>query len=159
MTPQEFTYWLQGYMEVADPETIGEKETAMIKEHLALVFNKVTTTIKEDVPFCSPKEGTGTPFVPPPFEPYIPPAPNIQPWDTLPNQPWTTPYNPLDHVTCGPQAVSVTDGNMTLGEDGKFHFDVMSGESPPTICSNSLPDGLDFSAPCGVTEHSDLHSC
>jgi len=42
MTPQNFCYWLQEYIEMHNPETIGVQETKMIKEHLALVFNKVT---------------------------------------------------------------------------------------------------------------------
>lgn len=38
MTSRDFVFWLQGYFEVADPTTIGEKETEMIKNHLNLVF-------------------------------------------------------------------------------------------------------------------------
>lgn len=38
MTSQNFAYWLMGFFEVAEPKTIGEKETDMIKKHLNLVF-------------------------------------------------------------------------------------------------------------------------
>lgn len=38
MTSRDFCYWLQGYFEVSEPKTISEKETEMIKKHLALVF-------------------------------------------------------------------------------------------------------------------------
>lgn len=38
MTSRDFAYWLQGYFEISDPISIGEKETEMIKKHLALVF-------------------------------------------------------------------------------------------------------------------------
>ena len=38
MTSRDFAYWLQGYFEVSNPKTIGEKETEMIKKHLNLVF-------------------------------------------------------------------------------------------------------------------------
>ena len=38
MTSRDFAYWLMGYFEVAEPKTIGEKETEMIKKHLNLVF-------------------------------------------------------------------------------------------------------------------------
>jgi hypothetical protein len=38
MTSQSFAYWLQGFFEISDPIKIGEKETEMIKKHLALVF-------------------------------------------------------------------------------------------------------------------------
>ena len=38
MTSRDFAYWLQGFFEISDPISIGEKETEMIKKHLALVF-------------------------------------------------------------------------------------------------------------------------
>ena len=38
MTSQSFAYWLMGYFEIANPVKIGEKETELIKKHLALVF-------------------------------------------------------------------------------------------------------------------------
>ena len=42
MTAEQFTYWLQGCMEIADPTRLGERETQMIKDHLKLVFDKQT---------------------------------------------------------------------------------------------------------------------
>jgi hypothetical protein len=42
MTTEQFTYWLQGFMEVANPATLDEKQTQIIKDHLALVFEKQT---------------------------------------------------------------------------------------------------------------------
>lgn len=38
MTSRDFAYWLMGYFEVSDPKEIGQRETDMIKRHLALVF-------------------------------------------------------------------------------------------------------------------------
>ena len=38
MTSRDFAFWLQGFFEVANPSTIGSKETQLIKKHLALVF-------------------------------------------------------------------------------------------------------------------------
>lgn len=38
MKTTEFCYWLQGYFELYGPKTIDEKETELIKRHLALVF-------------------------------------------------------------------------------------------------------------------------
>lgn len=38
MTSRDFAYWLQGYFEISNPETISNKETEMIKKHLNLVF-------------------------------------------------------------------------------------------------------------------------
>ncbi len=46
MTAEQFTYWLQGFMETADPKSIDEKQTQIIKDHLALVFTKVTPEYK-----------------------------------------------------------------------------------------------------------------
>lgn len=43
MTPEQFTYWLQGFAEMQMLETAPSLEQwRMIKEHLNLVFNKVT---------------------------------------------------------------------------------------------------------------------
>ena len=44
MTTEQFVYWLQGFMEINDPDHIGPKETQIIKDHLALVFKKETPT-------------------------------------------------------------------------------------------------------------------
>ena len=38
MTSRDFTFWLQGFFEVANPVSIGSKETELIKRHLNLVF-------------------------------------------------------------------------------------------------------------------------
>ena len=42
MTPEQFVYWLNGYLEMENPKTLGLKQTKMIKDHLNIVFNKVT---------------------------------------------------------------------------------------------------------------------
>jgi hypothetical protein len=42
MTERDFCYWLQGLFEISDPKTLDEDQVSMIKEHLQLVFNKVT---------------------------------------------------------------------------------------------------------------------
>jgi len=41
MTPEQFTYWLQGYAELGG-ETPTAEQWLVIKDHLALVFAKVT---------------------------------------------------------------------------------------------------------------------
>ena len=51
MTAEQFVYWLQGFMEINDPDTISKSETRVIKNHLALVFDKQTPT----------RVGTGVP--------------------------------------------------------------------------------------------------
>ena len=38
MTSVEFCYWLQGFFEVAEPETLSSKQTEMVKRHLDMVF-------------------------------------------------------------------------------------------------------------------------
>lgn len=47
MKPQEFCYWLQGYFEVQNPEALTKEQTQMVKDHLKLVFTKVTPDPKE----------------------------------------------------------------------------------------------------------------
>lgn len=44
MTPQDFTYWLQGFVEMTEADTISDAQWKMIKEHLKLTMNKQTTT-------------------------------------------------------------------------------------------------------------------
>lgn len=43
MTPEQFTYWLQGYQEVTG-ERPSVEQWQVIKDHLKTVFNKVTPT-------------------------------------------------------------------------------------------------------------------
>lgn len=38
MTSRDFAYWLQGFFEIAQPETATAEQLAMIKQHLSLVF-------------------------------------------------------------------------------------------------------------------------
>jgi hypothetical protein len=42
MTPEQFVYWLQGFMEIADPEALSTRQIDTIRDHLDLVLNKVT---------------------------------------------------------------------------------------------------------------------
>ena len=42
MTPEQFTYWLQGFMEVMNPSKIEGKHLEIIKDHLKTVFKKET---------------------------------------------------------------------------------------------------------------------
>lgn len=41
-TAQDFAYWLQGFVELQDSDSISDKQWLMIKDHLKLVFNKKT---------------------------------------------------------------------------------------------------------------------
>lgn len=38
MKSVEFAYWLQGFLEITNPESISKEQTEIIKKHLALVF-------------------------------------------------------------------------------------------------------------------------
>lgn len=42
MTTQNFCYWLQGFFEIAEPKFLDEKQIQIIKNHLNLVFEKIT---------------------------------------------------------------------------------------------------------------------
>lgn len=38
MTSRDFCYWLQGCFELENPQSLDERRTTQIKQHLALVF-------------------------------------------------------------------------------------------------------------------------
>lgn len=42
MNEREFCYWLQGFFEVGNPKQLSPEQTQIIKDHLALLFTKVT---------------------------------------------------------------------------------------------------------------------
>lgn len=43
MTPESFTYWLQGFVELSESNAVpNEQQWLMIKDHLKLVFDKKT---------------------------------------------------------------------------------------------------------------------
>ena len=65
MTAEQFTYWLQGYFEINDPERISPLETKIIKDHLALVFKKETPNRTVVVPNTPP------PYVTSPYPDWI----------------------------------------------------------------------------------------
>lgn len=41
-TSQDFCLWLQGFVELQDAESISDTQWLQIKDHLKLVFDKVT---------------------------------------------------------------------------------------------------------------------
>jgi hypothetical protein len=53
MDATNFAYWLQGFFEVSDAKTLDKEQVQIIKDHLNLVFNKVTPNRNE-----LPKEPT-----------------------------------------------------------------------------------------------------
>lgn len=44
MTTEQFTYWLQGYFELSGATTLNEQQVRVLKEHIALVLKKETTS-------------------------------------------------------------------------------------------------------------------
>lgn len=44
MTPENFVYWLQGFVELNDNKPLTEEQWGSIKRHLELVFTKSPTT-------------------------------------------------------------------------------------------------------------------
>lgn len=36
MTPEQFYYWLQGLLEVGEPEKLNERQVQIIKDHLSI---------------------------------------------------------------------------------------------------------------------------
>ena len=46
LTPEQFCYWLQGFMEMQDPKELDSTQTQIIKDHLNEVFDKVTPARK-----------------------------------------------------------------------------------------------------------------
>ena len=63
MTPESFTYWLQGFVELSESNAVpNEKQWLMIKDHLKLVFDKKTPDrsgiqYRDNMPTWPPKEG------------------------------------------------------------------------------------------------------
>lgn len=53
MSPENFIYWLQGYLELSDSKDLDSNQVDIIKDHLKLVLKKETPdrTITYN-PFC-----------------------------------------------------------------------------------------------------------
>jgi hypothetical protein len=125
MTAEQFTYWLQGFMEVANPTTLDTTQTQIIKDHLALVFDKQT-------PNRDP--GLFGPTIPVPLKQW--PANPLAPLPTTPYPMWqepnpfkvtceTSPYtdngeNPMKQIYCShmvPQHMFGSKEEDTIGTD------------------------------------------
>ena len=53
MSPQDFCYWLQGFLEMGNPKEMNEGQVKMLKNHLGLVFVNVTSDLPQE---SSPEE-------------------------------------------------------------------------------------------------------
>jgi len=60
MSPENFVYWLRGYLEIQDPTSINANQVQIIKDYLQLVFKKETQnyTIKNNNFYHSGAERT-----------------------------------------------------------------------------------------------------
>ena len=56
MTPENFCYWLRGYLEISGYTSITDEQLKEISNHLDLVFIKLTPPLTTHVPY--------TPFPP-----------------------------------------------------------------------------------------------
>lgn len=56
MNSEQFAFWLQGFFELTDSNNLTASQVKMIKEHLGLVFSKVTPPLqKSELPPPLPK--------------------------------------------------------------------------------------------------------
>lgn len=46
MNEIQFCYWLKGFFELTEVESLSDNQVIMIKNHLNLVFNKVTPSLE-----------------------------------------------------------------------------------------------------------------
>jgi hypothetical protein len=49
MTPEQFAYWLQGFVELTQGQTPNPAQWKSIQAHLNTVFNKVTPPVSQEV--------------------------------------------------------------------------------------------------------------
>ena len=54
MSEREFAYWLWGLFELDNPTSLDERQTQIIKDHLKLVFHKVTPNRDDYIPVKLP---------------------------------------------------------------------------------------------------------
>lgn len=44
MNERDFIYWLQGFLELSEAESLNEKQIQIVKDHIELVLKKETPT-------------------------------------------------------------------------------------------------------------------
>jgi hypothetical protein len=99
MNAQEFAYWLQGFFELTeDDKQLTKKQVKIIRDHLSLVFKKVTPdrSAGSDIPYCEQRDVLKR--IQETME-----RMEKQPAPAMPSIPWVqplTPYQPPFEVTC-----------------------------------------------------------
>lgn len=53
MSPDSFCYWLNGFFEISDQKELTPQQVHIIKDHLNLVFKKVTPIYNDYIGFGS----------------------------------------------------------------------------------------------------------
>lgn len=77
MTPEQFCFWLHGFFELTGRDDLSEAQVKMVREHLDLVFTKVTPPLQKKAelpPRCNPPaeeelEELLRPYQPQPYNP------------------------------------------------------------------------------------------
>ncbi len=68
MTPEQFVYWMKGYVEISNnSDGIGSQEWQIIKDHLNQVFDKRTPDYSQNPNYLQPsgtiQTNPGTTFI------------------------------------------------------------------------------------------------
>ena len=163
MTTEQFAYWLKGFMEIQNPDTLDKDQLQIIKDHLDLVFNKVTPV---RTPVSAPsgsKPWTPTPIPSTPStypglfpktypDPIVNPSPS-NPWDQGPTiycstGDTTTPLCSIEDFSSmlkGP-AVEPASEDYKKGPSKRFRIVGEIGERIPNIgrgCRSDLGKRID----------------
>ena len=67
MTPEQFTYWLKGFMELTNANTLDTTQFQKVKDHLDLVFKKETPN-RTNLQELLKKPNTTQPYSPQPYD-------------------------------------------------------------------------------------------
>lgn len=86
MNSEQFVYWLNGFFELSGSKKLTQKQVQIIKDHLAVVFTKITPDYSKDSPSINPLNVPR--IVPntlsiPPYNPWIAPGliPGVYPFE------------------------------------------------------------------------------
>jgi hypothetical protein len=117
MTPEQFTYWLQGFMEIFNPTNLDERQTQIIKDHLNLVFEKATPN----------RDNIKDPYhIKPSFTPVWETDPNI--FRPICETPIQTETDPMKVKYCTPSEI-LTSHMIPQGMFGKKEEDTIGTDS------------------------------
>lgn len=58
MTAEQFSYWLQGYLEISGAKELNTEQLKIVQDHLQLVFQKVTPSYGSSTITYGPSTGS-----------------------------------------------------------------------------------------------------